>query len=255
MEYTDTHCHLYLPEFDDDREAVVLRALESGVGRLFLPNVDSITAPLLMETTHRWPSTCFPMMGLHPTSVGPDFEKELARVEEWLNTERFYGIGETGIDLYWDKTHLEQQKESFRIQLEWACKRRLPVVIHVRESFRETIEVIIKSGLSGLKGIFHCFTGTPEEARTVIDLGFHLGIGGVSTFKNGGLDRVLPQIDPAHIVLETDSPYLAPTPHRGKRNEPSYLPLIAQRVAQLYGTTATHIAELTTENSKTLFGV
>ncbi|MFO7617416.1 MAG: TatD family hydrolase [Bacteroidales bacterium] len=255
MEFTDTHCHLFLPEFDPDREAVIGRALEAGVTRMVLPNVDSTTVTALRETACRWPENCFPLMGLHPTSVDAGFEKELALVENWLNEGVYYGIGETGLDLYWDKTWIEQQKEAFRVQLGWASSRQLPVVIHVRDSLRETIEVIRQSGLSGLKGVFHCFTGSVEDARAVIDLGFHLGIGGVSTFKNGGLDQVLPDIDPTHLVLETDSPYLAPVPHRGKRNEPAYLPLIAGQVARIYGTTAGHIAELTSENAKTLFRV
>lgn len=255
MELTDTHCHLFLPEFDADRETVVDQALNAGVTRMFLPNVDSTTSARLLETANRWPDNCFPMMGLHPTSVNGEFENELAMVENHLNKGTFYAVGEIGLDLYWDKTWFEQQKEAFKTQLEWAHTHQLPVVIHVRNSFPETISLIQKSALAGLRGIFHCFTGSVNDAKMITDLGFLLGIGGVSTFKNGGLDRVLPSIDPSFLVLETDSPYLAPVPYRGKRNEPQYITLIAQQVARIYGTTAERIAELTTNNAKQLFGV
>lgn len=255
MELTDTHCHLFLPEFDADRETVVEQALNAGVTRMFLPNVDSTTSARLLETANRWPDNCFPMMGLHPTSVNGEFENELAMVENHLNKGTFYAVGEIGLDLYWDKTWFEQQKEAFKTQLEWAHTHQLPVVIHVRNSFPETISLIQKSALPGLRGIFHCFTGSANDAKMITDLGFLLGIGGVSTFKNGGLDRVLPSIDPSFLVLETDSPYLAPVPYRGKRNEPQYITLIAQQVARIYGTTAERIAELTTNNAKQLFGV
>jgi TatD DNase family protein len=255
MELTDTHCHLFLPEFDPDRAEIVARAVGSGIGRMFLPHVDSSTTQALIRTCEEFPDNCFPMMGLHPTSVDGDFEKELRLVENWLGEKTFYGIGEIGIDLYWDKTWQAQQEEAFRIQLGWASARNLPVVIHVRDSYDETIRTIRKSGLTNLRGIFHCFSGTQEQAREVIDMGFHLGIGGVATFKNGGLDKVLPEIDPVHLVLETDSPYLAPVPFRGKRNEPSYLLHIATRVAGIYGMSREVISQLTTHNSQLLFGI
>ena len=255
MELTDTHSHIFLPEFDQDREAVLDRASQMGVNRIFMPNVDSSTAESLLAAAVAYPGRCFPMMGLHPTSVGKDFEKELRIADKYLSDYTFYGIGEVGIDLYWDKTWQEQQEEAFRIQLEWAHARNLPVIIHVRNSYEETMRILRDAALPGLKGIFHCFTGTLSQAHEVTGMGFHLGIGGVATFKNGGLDQLLPHVDPKWIVLETDSPYLAPVPHRGKRNEPSYLPLIASRVADLLSTSPLHISELSHLNSKLLFGV
>jgi len=255
MELTDTHCHIFLPEFDADRTDVVARAIGSGVGRMFLPHVDSTTTQALIRTCQEFPDTCYPLMGLHPTSVDQDFEHELRLVEEWLGTMRFYGLGEIGIDLYWDKTWQAQQEEAFRIQLGWASARNLPVVIHVRNSYDETIRTIRKSGLTNLRGIFHCFSGTLEQAREVIGMGFLLGIGGVATFRNGGLDKVLPEINIRNLVLETDSPYLAPVPYRGKRNEPSYLVNIANRVAELNGMSPEETSQLTTHNSRLLFGI
>ncbi|MFH0760981.1 MAG: TatD family hydrolase [Bacteroidota bacterium] len=255
MELTDTHCHLFLPEFDPDRADIVARAVGSGIGRMFLPHVDSSTTQALIRTCEEFPGNCFPMMGLHPTSVDGDFEKELQLVEDWLGKKRFYGLGEIGIDLYWDKTWQAQQEEAFRVQLGWASARDLPVVIHVRNSFDETISIIRKSGLTNLRGIFHCFSGNAEQAREVIEMGFLLGIGGVATFRNGGLDKVLPEINIRNLVLETDSPYLAPVPFRGKRNEPSYLLTIAIRVAELCGMSPEEISQLTTRNSQLLFGI
>jgi TatD DNase family protein len=255
MELTDTHCHIYLPEFDADRDEVIERAIGNAVTRMFLPNVDSTTTDSMLSLASRYPGHCLPMMGLHPTSVGKDFGKELQHVESMINRGGFYGIGEIGIDLYWDKQFAGQQEEAFRVQIEWAAERDLPVVIHVRNSHTETLRVIRESGLTGLKGIFHCFSGTSEEAREILDLGFLLGIGGVSTFKNSGLPGVLPQIGPDHLVLETDAPYLAPVPHRGKRNEPSYLALTAARVASILGIDTADLARITTANSRNLFGI
>jgi TatD DNase family protein len=255
MELTDTHCHIYLPEFDNDRDETLKRSFESGITRLFLPNVDQSTTPALLTLTSQYPGNCFPLMGLHPTSVNETFEQELRHAESWLDTREFYGIGEVGIDLYWDKTFQAQQEEAFRIQLGWASRRNLPVIIHVRNSHDETVGIIEKSGLTNLRGIFHCFSGTLDQAREITGLGFHLGIGGVSTFKNSGLDKVLPDIDPAWIVLETDSPYLAPVPYRGKRNEPSFLVHTATRAAEMYGLSLEALAQLTTGNSKKLFGI
>jgi TatD DNase family protein len=255
MELTDTHCHIYLSEFDDDRTTTLERAFEAGITRLFLPNVDQSTSVSLMDLADQYPDQCFPMMGLHPTSVNDQFEKELAHAEFLLNSGRFCGIGEIGIDLYWDRTYRDQQEEAFRIQLGWASARRMPVVIHVRESHDETIKIIEDLAYSGLTGIFHCFTGTLEQAMIITGMGFHLGIGGVATFKNSGLNQVLPSVDPKWIVLETDSPYLAPVPFRGKRNEPSYLVQTANRVAEIYGMSLSELAQLTTDNSKKLFGI
>ncbi|MFA6127571.1 MAG: TatD family hydrolase [Bacteroidales bacterium] len=255
MELTDTHCHIYLPEFDGDRSAAIERAFAAGIRRMFLPNVDHSTSGALLDLANQYPDHCFPLMGLHPTSVGEGFENELKQIEFLLDSNRFYGIGEIGIDLYWDKTFRDQQEEAFRIQLQWASKRNLPVVIHVRNSHNETIRIIEASGFTNLKGIFHCFSGTIEQAGEITALGFHLGIGGVSTYKNSGLETVLPLIDPQWIVLETDAPYLAPVPFRGKRNEPAYLLNTATRVAEIYGMSLMDLGQLTTGNSKKLFGI
>lgn len=255
MELTDTHCHIYLPEFNTDRNSTVQHAFASGVTRIFLPHVDRSTTTCLLDLADQYPQNCFPMMGLHPTSVNAGFEQELEHAESLLDTHKFYGIGEVGIDLYWDKTFRDQQEEAFRIQLGWASNRNLPVIIHVRNSHAETMEIIEQSGLTNLTGIFHCFTGTLDQAREIIGIGFHLGIGGVATFKNSGLDQVLPYIDPTWIVLETDSPYLAPVPFRGKRNEPSYLVHTATKVASIYNMTIDELGQLTTDNSKNIFGI
>jgi TatD DNase family protein len=255
MELTDTHCHIYLPEFDADRGAAIDRAFSAGITRIFLPNVDQSTSAALLELAGQYPGSCFPLMGLHPTSVDAGYEQELLFAESLLNTGKFYGIGEAGIDLYWDKTFQAEQQEAFSIQLGWASGRNLPIIIHVRNSHAETVEIIQKSGLSNLSGIFHCFSGNLDQAREIIGMGFHLGIGGVATFKNSGLDQVLPRIDPKWILLETDSPYLAPVPFRGKRNEPSYLIHTASRVADIFGMTTEELGQLTTDNSKRLFGI
>lgn len=255
VELTDTHCHIYLPEYDPDRELTLQSALNAGITRLFLPNVDRSTVNGLLQLTQEQSGCCFPIMGLHPTSVDADFEKELEWIESILNSQHFYGIGETGIDFYWDTTFRDQQEEAFRIQLGWASFRNLPIIIHVRDSYNETVEIIRKSGLNNLSGIFHCFTGTQYQAEEIIDLGFHLGIGGVSTFKNSNLGQVLPHVDPRWIVLETDAPYLAPVPHRGKRNEPAFLVDTARKVAGFLGMTPDELALQTTENSKQLFGI
>jgi TatD DNase family protein len=252
---TDTHCHIYLPEFNADRSETLQRAFAAGVTRIFLPNVDQSTTPAMMQVAGDYPDNCFPLMGLHPTSVNENYQEELAHVEAMLDQHKFYGIGEIGIDLYWDKTFRDQQEEALKIQLGWASARSLPVVIHVRNSHAETVEIITKAALTNLSGIFHCFSGTLDQAKEIIGLGFHLGIGGVSTFKNSGLDQVLPHIDPKWIVLETDSPYLAPVPFRGQRNEPSYVVNTAIRVAQFYGIPVEEIAEITTENSRKIFGI
>ncbi|MFA5815831.1 MAG: TatD family hydrolase [Bacteroidales bacterium] len=255
MELTDTHCHIYLPEFDGDRDNTVQNAFASGITRIFLPHVDRSTTASLLDLADHYPQNCFPLMGLHPTSVNATFEQELKHTESLLDTRKFYGIGEVGIDLYWGKTFRDQQEEAFRIQLGWASNRNLPVIIHVRNSHAETVQIIERSGLTNLTGIFHCFTGTLDQAREIIGMGFHLGIGGVSTFKNSGLDQVLPHIDPRWIVLETDSPYLAPVPYRGKRNEPAYLIHTASRVAHIYSMTIEEFGQLTTDNSQHLFGI
>jgi TatD DNase family protein len=252
--YIDTHAHLYLPQFDDDLGATVQRAKELGIGKILMPNVDLETIDDMHRVEQEYPDICHSMMGLHPCSVAADFESTLLKIEKWLNQRDYLAIGEIGIDLYWDKTYFEQQVEVFKIQVGWAYDRKLPVVIHSRESIDEILVILEQLALPGLTGVFHCFTGTLQQAKRIIDLDFQMGIGGVVTFKNGGLDKVLPHIDLKQIILETDAPYLAPNPHRGKRNESSYLAIIAAKVAELYHTTETEIGERTTENALALFG-
>lgn len=254
--FTDTHAHLYSEEFDADREAMINRAVEKNVHRFFLPNIDSESIPLLMKMAMEYPGKCFPMMGLHPTSVKENYKEELRIVKEWLDKEKFFAIGEIGIDLYWDKTFLAQQQEAFRLQIQWAKEKKLPVVIHARDSLNEIFEILDELNDENLFGIFHCFSGNYDQAQKVISYGgFKLGIGGVVTFKNGGIDKFLSQIPIDNIVLETDSPYLAPVPFRGKRNESSYITIIAEKVAELYGITVKEVENITTENSKEVFSI
>jgi TatD DNase family protein len=250
---TDSHCHIYAEQFREDRGEALRRAFEAQVGRIFMPNIDHTSIDAMMETEAAFPENCFAMMGLHPCSVNKQFMRELYRVEEWLGKRPFAAIGETGIDLFWDKTFKEQQLEALHIQIELAKKFKLPIVLHTRDSFAETLEVIQQTQDGTLRGVFHCFTGTREDAEKAVELQFMLGIGGVATFKNGGLDQVLPHISLDYLLLETDAPYLAPVPHRGKRNEPAYLPLIADRIAGLKNVSKEEVWEKTTKNALSLF--
>ena len=250
--WIDTHAHLYLKEFDHDRAEILRRCDEQDVRQIFMPNVDHATIDNMLELESRWPQ-CVAMMGLHPCSVKKDFERELYIVEEWLFKRKFAAVGEMGTDLYWDKSFWDQQCEAFTIQINWAKQLKLPVVIHCRESLTETINMVEKLQDGNLTGIFHCFTGTVAEATRIAKLDFYVGIGGVSTFKKGGLDMVLPEVPIERIVLETDSPYLAPVPHRGKRNEPAYIPLIAQRVADLKAISLEALQKQTTLNAENIF--
>lgn len=252
----DTHCHLYLPEFDADRDAMLQRALDSDVDAFFLPNVDAATIDRLLSLAAAFPSTCFPMMGLHPCSVKDNWKEEIAIIEEYLfgkTSLKFHGIGETGLDYYWSKDFVAQQKENFQLHINWAKELLLPVIIHSRDSTDDCIDMIRKNKSDNLHGIFHCFSGDLEQARQITGLGFYLGIGGVVTFRNGGLDRVLNMIDLDHLVLETDAPYLAPVPYRGKRNESSYLPLIAGKIAAIKQVSIDAVVAITTSNAKKLF--
>ncbi len=249
----DTHAHIYLEHFTEDIDEVINRALESGIEKILLPNIDSTTIDQMLELEVKYPNICFPMMGLHPCSVKEDFETELQLVEDWLNKRSFLAVGEMGTDLYWDKTFWEQQKEAFHFQCEQGLKHDLPIVIHCRETIDETISLVSSYKGKGLKGVFHCFTGSIEQGKQITDLGFYLGIGGVSTFKNGGMDKVIPHLDQTKIILETDSPYLTPTPHRGKRNEPAYVSLVKNKVAEYLDSTAEAIEKLTTANANALF--
>jgi TatD DNase family protein len=254
MILADSHAHVYSEQFKPDRDDMLNRAYEAGVETIFMPNIDHSSIDGMLETEARFPNQCYPMMGLHPCSVGKHFEKQLYEVEEWLGKRPFVAVGECGIDLYWDKSHLAEQQEALRIQISLAKKHNLPLVLHTRDAFRETADLITAAQDGTLRGVFHCFSGSAAEAEEVIKLGFKLGIGGVATFKNGGLDKTLPGIALEHLLLETDCPYLAPMPHRGKRNEPAYLPLIAQRVADILQKDVAEIAEATTRNTKELFG-
>ncbi|SIQ87911.1 TatD family hydrolase [Pontibacter lucknowensis] len=253
MTLVDSHAHIYSEQFKQDREEALARALAEGVEKIYMPNIDHTSIDIMLETEEKHPNQCIAMMGLHPTSVDKDFEKELYLVEEWLDKRKFAAVGECGIDLYWDKTFLTQQQEALRVQVELAKKHQLPIVLHTRDSFDETYEIIAAAQDGTLKGIFHCFSGTVEQAEKVKELGFLMGIGGVATFKNGGLDKVLPHVSLDDLVLETDCPYLAPVPHRGKRNEPVYLPLVARRVAELMQKPVEEVAQTTTRNAFNLF--
>lgn len=254
MQLTDTHTHIYYNDGLALQEHLQ-RCLENHIDRLFLPNVDVQSMAKVMGTVRAFPENCFPMLGLHPCSVNADFLQDLASIEREISRSKIVAIGEIGLDLYWDKTTLEMQKEAFRIQVSWAKRLNLPIVIHCRDAFDELFELLEELKDDKLFGIFHCFTGSLEQAEKAIALGFYLGIGGVVTFKNAGLDQVVRQIDLKHIVLETDAPYLAPVPFRGKANESSYLIYIAQKVADLHEIPIEEVARITTENSKQVFKV
>jgi TatD DNase family protein len=255
MILTDTHTHLYAGEFDSDRASVIRSAISSGITRFFLPNIDSASVLPMLKVCEEFPQNCFPMMGLHPCSVKDNYTEELEIMRSLLSVERVYAVGEIGIDLYWDKSTLGKQKEAFRIQVEWAMEMDLPIVIHSREAFGEIYSIVSEYCRKGnLRGIFHCFSGSAEEAGKITDLGFYLGIGGVLTYKNSGLDKVIKETDLKHLVLETDSPYLAPVPFRGKRNESSYILHIARKLAEIKEASLVEIAEVTTGNSRKIFG-
>ncbi len=255
MNFIDTHTHLYLEQFDDDRVQTVERAIAAGVSRMLLPNIDSESIKALWKLKNAFPENFYPMAGLHPTSVKEDFKEQLQIVEHELENRNYIAVGEIGIDLYWDKTFEKQQREALLFQFELAVKHQLPVVIHSRDSFREIMEVIEEFNNPRLRGVFHCFTGTEDEALQIIDKGFYLGIGGVVTFKNSRLGEEIKNIDPKHLLLETDSPYLTPHPHRGKRNESSYIPLIARKLAEIYDISIEQVADITTRNAETLFNL
>ena len=252
---TDTHTHLYSSQFNEDQVETIQRAKDAGVSRFFIPAIDSSYTESMMKLEKDFPNDVFLMMGLHPTSVKENYLEELAHVKEWIDKKDFYAIGEIGIDLYWDKTFLTQQQEAFRTQIRWAKEKKLPIVIHCRDAFDEIFEVLEAEKADDLRGIFHCFTGTLEQARIAISYNMKLGIGGVATFKNGKIDKFLNEIDLKHIVLETDSPYLAPTPYRGKRNESAYITNVVDKLVDIYGLSFKEIAEITTQNSKDVFGI
>lgn len=251
----DTHAHIYASEFDNDRDEVVKRALEQGIDRILLPNIDLESIEPMLKTEATYPEVCRSMMGLHPCYVDGNVEQTLAIIRGWFDKHNFIAVGEIGIDLYWDKTFRAEQEMAFVTQLNWAKEMDLPVVIHTRDSIEETLTLLRQEQDGRLRGVFHCFGGSVEEAQAINELGFHLGLGGVSTFKNGGMDKVIPYLDMDWVILETDCPYLAPVPHRGKRNEPAYTSLVAARVAELRGESVEAIDALTTKNAETLFKV
>ncbi len=253
MQLIDTHTHLYVEQFEKDRAATIERAISKGVEKFYLPAIDSETHEAMFELEAEYPNRCFAMMGLHPCSVKADYERELKIVEEWIRKRPFCAIGEIGIDLHWDTTFVEQQKEAFTRQINWAKDLDVPIVIHSRKSTWEVIEILRAEKSDKLRGIFHCFGGTVAEAEAIIDCGFHLGIGGVLTFKKAGLDKTMEAIDLEHVVLETDAPYLAPTPYRGKRNESAYVELVAQKLALIKGVDISEIARITSENAQKIF--
>ena len=252
---TDTHTHLYSEQFDEDRKAMIQRAKKAGVSRFFIPAIDSSYSKSMFQLEKDFPEDVFLMMGLHPTSVNKNYLDELAQVKKWIDKKHFYAIGEIGIDLYWDKSFLKQQKKAFKTQIQWAKEKKWPVVIHCREAFDEIFEVLESEKSDDLYGIFHCFTGTKEQAEKAISYHMKLGIGGVITFKNGKIDQFLKDIDIKHIVLETDSPYLAPIPYRGKRNESAYITEVVDKLTTIYGLSFDEIASITTQNSKDVFGI
>jgi len=255
MILTDTHTHQYYETDPVKRQELMQRCLDNGIRRLFLPNVDSASIDLVMSQVETFPENCFAMLGLHPCDVKENWQHELDTIYKAISLHKIYAIGEIGIDLYWDKSTLTNQIEAFKIQINWAKELKLPIVIHCRDSFDEVLAVLEEEKDDNLRGILHCFTGNLGQAQKLTDLGFYLGIGGVLTYKNSGLDKVVQQIDLKHIVLETDSPYLTPVPYRGKRNESSYLIYVAERVADLHQMSVEEVAAVTTENSKIVFGV
>jgi TatD DNase family protein len=253
MTLIDSHAHIYLKEFEEDRPKVIERAKEEGVRKILMPAIDSSTHEFMLNAEVETPNICLSMMGLHPCSVKENFNDELKIAREYLEKRPFKAIGETGLDFYWDKTFTEQQYAAFREQIEWALEYDIPVVIHSRNSIDECISVVKEHQKGKSKGVFHCFSGSLDQAKQIIDLGFYLGIGGVVTFKNSGLDIVMKEVELNNIVLETDAPYLAPVPFRGKRNECSYIKYVAQKLVEIKNTDLQQVAEITTSNAEELF--
>jgi TatD DNase family protein len=254
MRLIDTHAHLFVEQFDNDRSQIIQNAISKEVERIYLPNIDLSTIERLNQVLLDYPDICFGMMGLHPCSVKDNYQEELDQIKKEFETTKYCAVGEIGIDLYWDKTTLDIQADALRIQIGWAKEMDLPIVLHCRDSFEQVVKVVSEENDGQLKGIFHCFTGSVNDANSVIEMGFKIGIGGVATFKNGGLDQVLPHIDLSNIVLETDAPYLSPVPFRGKRNESAYLIHVLDRLSQFYQSSMEEIAEITTQNALEVFG-
>jgi TatD DNase family protein len=253
MNLIDTHCHIYSAEFNDDRPVMVARAENEGITKMFMPAIDASTHDEMFRVEDAFPGKCLSMMGLHPCSVKENYEEELKIAEQNFSKRSFVAVGETGLDFYWDLSFTKQQYDAFQRQIEWALQHDIPIVIHSRNSMDECIEVINKNQKGNLRGVFHCFSGSIDQAKKITDLGFHLGIGGVLTYKKSGLDAVVERVDLKHLVLETDAPYLAPVPFRGKRNECSYITYVANKLAEVKKMAVEEIAETTTGNAKKLF--
>ena len=249
----DTHTHLYDEQFEQDRIEMIQRAIDSGVERMYLPNCDATTIEPMFEVERKFPNHCFAMMGLHPCYVKENVDEELNIVRKWLDERKFCAVGEIGLDYYWDKSFVELQKQAFRMQIEWALEFNIPIVIHTREATKDTIDIVKEYSAKGIKGVFHCFSGSYETAMQIIDMGFYLGIGGVLTYKNAGLQEVVQRLDLKHLVLETDAPYLTPAPFRGKRNESHYVHYIAQKLSELKDVSLDEIDRITTTNANELF--
>lgn len=256
MDFIDTHTHLYVDQFDEDRSAVVQKAIDAGVSKMLLPNIDTASIESLHQLSKEFPKNCYPMMGLHPCSVTENWKEDLAIIKSWLDKGSYIGVGEIGIDLYWDKSTKSIQQEAFAQQIIWAKELKLPIAIHVRDAFNEAFEVVQTYNDDQLSGVFHCFTGNLEEANKVIGLGgFKLGLGGVLTFKNSGLDAIIKEVDLSHIILETDAPYLAPMPFRGKRNESAYVTYVASKLSEIKEISIEQVAAITTSNALALFAL
>ncbi len=255
MAFIDTHTHLYSTEFRDDIDSIINNARQTGISKCYMPAIDSETHEAMLALENKFPAECIALMGLHPCSVKENYKTELALVEDWLSKRKFVAIGEIGLDFFWDKTFVEEQMKAFRIQIEWAIQYKIPIVIHTRNAMQETINIVKEYQGRGLSGIFHCFSGSYESAIQIINAGFYLGIGGVITYKNAGLAAVIDKIDLAHLVLETDAPYLSPVPFRGKRNESSYIKYVAEKIANIKNISVEEIGSITTTNAENIFGV
>ncbi len=253
--FIDTHAHLYLEQFNEDRSSIISNALDSGVKKIFLPNIDSTTTESMLELVSDFPNVCFPMIGLHPCSVKKNYKSEIKHITDQLSSNKFYGIGETGIDLYWDKTYIEEQTNAFEVQIQIAKDANLPIIIHSRESLDITIKQIVKHQDGNLKGIFHCFNGTLEQCQQIQDIGFMMGLGGVITYKKANLGPMVASMSPDNLVLETDAPYLSPVPYRGKRNESRHIVAIAEKVSEFREESLEMIKKVTTANAKKLFTI
>lgn len=253
--FIDTHTHIYLDQFKEDLNECMQRSLEAKVNKLFLPNIDTSTWNQVMHCVENYPDMCYPMIGLHPCSVDGDVDKQLSNLSQLLKENKVVAVGEIGLDYYWSKEFIDAQKDAFRIQMQWAKEYELPIVIHSRDSLDDCIAEVTNANDENLSGIFHCFNGTIEQAKRIIDLGFYIGLGGVITFKNAKMDDVVKEIPLDRIVLETDAPYLTPHPHRGKRNEPSYIPLVAEKIATIKEVSIEQIAEVTSKNALRIYKV